>query len=89
MRHITPSPVMTPVQHAYHEFVNAYQAWSTNLCAVNGTRAGDGRYTAVGKTHPLCAASYAEFVRTGDCWRKLVAAEHQHEHARHLTEKGA
>lgn len=70
---------------AYQEFLAADNAWSENLRTAFGKHGLSLRYTDAAKTHPLCAASYAEFVRARECWNHVVAAEHQHAHA--LTAK--
>lgn len=60
------------IHEAYKAFGEADEAWSADLKRTFGKRAGDVRYTVLGRTHPNCAASYARFRAANDTWLALV-----------------
>ena len=57
----------------FQAYLAADKAWSTELERLFGRNAGDVRYTKEGCEGPTLAPLYAEYVRTGDAWRRTIA----------------
>ena len=65
------------VHAAYQEALQADNVWQASLVKAFGKRAGDVRYTELGRTHPDCVEAYKVFRAANDKWLNFVRLARQ------------